>query len=140
MDRRRARNPPSRPLVLIIDGHDDTRDLYIEALSRLRFEVTAVDDDAHAYEHAWELRPDIIVTELTLPQSNAWQLLHRVKSDPRTRGIPVVVVTGDAAPEVRERAEREGCAAFFVKPCLPDELAIELRQLIERTADATASY
>jgi CheY-like chemotaxis protein len=140
MDRRRARNPPSRPLVLIIDGHDDTRDLYVEALSGLGFEVIAVDDDAHAYERAWESRPDIIVTELTLPHSDGWHLLQRLKSDPRTRSIPVVVVTGQAAPGVRERAEREACAAFFVKPCLPDKLAIQLRQLIERTAHATASY
>jgi len=139
MDRRRARNAPSRPLVLIIDGHDDTRDLYLEALSGLGFEAIAVDDDAHAYERAWESCPDIIVTELTLPHSDGWHLLQRVKSDPRTRSIPVVVVTGQAAPGVRERAEREGCAVFFVKPCLPDDLAIQLRQLIERTAHATAS-
>ena len=140
MDRRRVRNPPSRPLVLIIDGHGDTRDLYLEALSGLGFEAIAVDDDAHAYERAWESHPDIIVTELTLPHSDGWHLLQRVKDDPRKRGIPVVVVTGDAAPGVRERAEREGCAAFFLKPCLPDDLAIQLRQLIEGRAPATATY
>src|SRR5438105_7288336 len=127
MDRRRVRHPPSRPLVVIIDGHDDTRDLYAQALSELGFEAVAIDDDAHAYERAWESRPDIIVAELTLPHSDGWHLLQRLKSDPRTRSIPVVVVTGQAASEVRERAEREGCAAFLVKPCLPDDLAIQLR-------------
>ena len=140
MDRRRVRNPPSRPLVLIIDGHDDTRGLYVQALSALGFEAIAVDDDAHAYERAWESRPDIIVTELTLPHIDGWHLLQRLKSDARTRSIPVVVVTGQAAPDVRERAEREGGAAFFLKPCLPDDLAIQLRQLIEGRAPATATY
>ena len=139
MDRRRSRNPPSRPLVLIVDGHGDTRELYVDALSALGFEPIAVDDEAHAYERAWELHPDIIVTELTLPRSDGWDLVQRVKSNPRTRAIPVVVLTGVAVPGVRERAEREGCAAFFIKPCLPDELAVHLRQLIERTAHATAS-
>ena len=140
MDRRRVRKPPSRPLVLIIDGHGDTRDLYVQALSDLGFEVIAVDDGAHAYERAWESRPDIIVTELTLPHIDGWHLLQRVKSDARTRSIPVVVVTGQAGPELRERAEREGCAGFFVKPCLPGDLAIQLRELIGRGAHATATY
>src|SRR2546422_11143742 len=103
MDRRRARNAPSRPLVLIIDGHGDTRDLYLEALSGLGFEAIAVDDDAHAYERAWESHPDIIVTELTLPHSDGRHLLQRVKDDPRTRGSPGVVVTG--MPRVRRSEE-----------------------------------
>jgi hypothetical protein len=44
-----------------------------------------------------------------------------------------VVLTGDTAPSLRERAEHEGCAGFFVKPCLPDELANELRHVLDRT-------
>jgi len=52
----------------------------------------------------------------------------------RTREIQVVLLTGYDEPSLRERAEHEGCAGFFVKPCLPDELATELRHLLERTA------
>jgi CheY-like chemotaxis protein len=62
-----------------------------------------------------------------------WQLIYDLERDARTRDIPVVVVTGRAAPSLRERAEREGCAGFFVKPCLPDELAAELRHVLDRT-------
>jgi DNA-binding NarL/FixJ family response regulator len=43
------------------------------------------------------------------------------------------VVTGHAGPSWRERAEQEGCAGFLVKPCLPDELATELRHVLDRT-------
>ncbi len=43
-----------------------------------------------------------------------------------------MVVTGYAAASMRERAEREGCAAFCVKPCLPDALALRLRALLDR--------
>jgi hypothetical protein len=44
-----------------------------------------------------------------------------------------VLLTGHAAPSLRERAEHEGCAGFFVKPCLPDELATELRHVLDRS-------
>jgi CheY-like chemotaxis protein len=86
-----------------------------------------------AYRHAWESHPDIVVTDLTLRGGYGWHLIQDLKPEARTRDIPVVLLTGYAAPSLRERAEREGCAAFFVKPCLPEELAAELRHVLDRT-------
>jgi CheY-like chemotaxis protein len=132
MDRRRPRNRPTRPLVLVVDDHDDTRDLYIQSLALFGFEAIAAADGQQACRQAWEFHPDIVVTELTLRGGDGWQLIQDLQRDARTRDIPVVVVTGHAAPSWRERAEQEGCAGFFVKPCLPDELANELRHVLDR--------
>jgi CheY-like chemotaxis protein len=74
--------------------------------------------------------PDIIVTEISLPGIDGWDLVRDLKGHPRTRDIPVVVLTADGQPSVHSRAEHEGCAAVFVKPCLPEQLAIELRKLL----------
>lgn len=52
--------------------------------------------------------------------------------DPRTRAIPLIAVTGHAQQSVRERAVRDGVAAFFPKPCLPDELASVIRSVLDR--------
>jgi two-component system, cell cycle response regulator DivK len=133
MDRRRLRGIPSRPLVLIVDDHDDTRELYIMGLAAIGFEAIAASDCAEAYRRARESHPDIVVTDLTLRGADGWQLVQDLKREARTRDIPVVMLTGHASPSLRERAEREGCAAFVVKPCLPDELATELRQVLDRT-------
>jgi two-component system cell cycle response regulator DivK len=132
MERRRSRPPPVRPLVLIVDGHDDTRELYAVALASFGFETVTVDDGADAFERAWETHPDIIMTEVALPRRDGWGLLEDLKRDPRTRDIPVVVLTGHGESSVRERAERDGCAALFVKPCLPEQLAHALRELLDR--------
>ena len=129
---RRARNISSRPLVLIVDDHDDTRELYVTGLGALGFEAIAAADCAHAGRRAAESNPDIVVTDLSLPGGDGWQLIQDLKREARTRHIPVVLLTGHAEPELRERADREGCAAFFVKPCLPDELAVELRHVLDR--------
>ncbi len=132
--------PPTRPLVLIVDGHQDTRELYTLALPALGFDVVAVGGSAEAYSRAWESHPDIIVTELMLRHHDGWELLRSLKGDPRTRDIPVIVVTGDDQPPVRNRAAREGCAAFFGKPWLPEDLAVGLRQVLNRhTADEHAA-
>ncbi len=118
MDRRHPRNIPARPLVLIVDDHNDTRDLYLQSLVSLGFETIGVADCQQAYRHSWESHPDIVVMDLPLRGDDGWQAIQDLRGKPRTRDIPVVLLTGHAAPSVRERAEREGCAALFVKPCV----------------------
>ena len=133
MDRCRSQNGPTRPLVLVVDDHDDTRELYVHSLALFGFEAIGAADGQQACRRAWESRPDIVVTDLTLRDGDGWQLIQDLQRDARTRDIPVVLVTGHAAASLRERAEREGCAGFFVKPCLPDALATELRNVLART-------
>jgi CheY-like chemotaxis protein len=130
MERRHSPNPPARPLVLLVDGHDDTLALYAIALSAMGFEVMAATDGTDAFGRAWKNHPDIIVTELVIEGTSGWDLLTHLKAEPRTRNIPVVVVTGDAQSATHERARRAGCAASLVKPCMPDQLAITLREVL----------
>jgi two-component system phosphate regulon response regulator PhoB len=140
MEWRRLREPPVRPLVLLVDGHDDTLALHAIALSALGFNVTPAQDGAEAFRRACKLHPDIIVTELTLRGASGWDLLGQLKRDPRTHDIPVVVLTGDAQALTHARAIREGSVALLVKPCPPDQLAIELRDVLHgQVAHARAS-
>jgi CheY-like chemotaxis protein len=136
MDRRRPRNPPTRPLVLIVEGHEDTRMMYALALSAMGFEVIPAQDETEAYRRAWETHPDIIVTDLPIPTYDGWQFLEDLKQNSRTRDIPLVAVSSYVLRSLREHAERNGFAAFFPKPCPPDELAAGLRQVLDRNAHA----
>jgi two-component system, cell cycle response regulator DivK len=136
MDRRRFRNLPQRPLVLLVERHEDTRELYAVGLSVSGFDVAAIADVAEAPRRAWELHPDVLVTDLPMPNGDGWRLLQNVRHDPRTRDIPVVAVSGHVQQSVREQAARDGFAAFFSKPCLPDELAAGLWQVLDERADA----
>ena len=108
------------------------------ALSANGFEVVAAQDGAEAYSRAWVIHPDIILTDLAMPNCDGWQFLQDLKQDARTRNIPVVAVSGYVQRSVRERAERDGFAAFFPKPCLPEELATGLRQVLDGKAHALA--
>jgi len=123
-----------RPLVLIVEGHEDTRVLYALALSAMGFDVLAAEDGTEVSRCAWETHPDIIVTDLPMPHGDAWQFVQDLKQNPRTRDIPVVAVSGHVQRSLRERASRNGFAAFFPKPCPPDELAAGLRQLLDGKA------
>ncbi|MEP6782877.1 MAG: response regulator [Acidobacteriota bacterium] len=93
------------------------------------FNALAAEGVSAGFDHACERRPDVIVTDLAMPDGDGWEFMQRLSSDPRTRDIPVVMLTACATEAVRQRAHQEGCAAFFFKPCAPDVLAAELRKL-----------
>ena len=76
MDRCPAREARTRPLVLVVQRHDDTRELYAIALSAMGFDVASARDGAQAYRRACEMRPDIVVTDLPMPESDGWQFLQ----------------------------------------------------------------
>ena len=124
----RAPGVPS-PVVLVVDDHEDTRQMSLIVLRSQGFEAVAAEGASTGFMHACEQKPDVIVTDLAMPDGDGWELMQRLSSDPRTKDIPVVMLTACATEAVRQRARTEGCAAFFFKPCAPDVLAAELRKL-----------
>ena len=116
--------------VLVVDDHEDTRQMSLIVLRSQGFAATAAVGGDEAFTRAVESQPDVIVTDLAMPDGNGWDLLKQLASDSRTRHIPVVMVTACATESIRHRAHEEGVAAFFFKPCAPDVLANELRRLI----------
>jgi CheY-like chemotaxis protein len=117
------------PVVLVVDDHEDTRHMSLIVLRSQGFSATAAVGGEAGFACACEQHPDVIVTDLAMPDGNGWEFVQRLAADPRTSDIPVVMVTACATESVRERAKREHVAAFFFKPCAPDVLAAELRRL-----------
>jgi CheY-like chemotaxis protein len=136
MEQRQLPRPHPRPLVLVVEDDEDTRAMYAYALPAMGFDVATADDAAKAHARASETRPDIIVADVASRERDGWTLLRALRRDPRTHDIPVVVITANAAPSERERAEREGCDALCLKSCPPDRLAFGLRAVLERRSHA----
>lgn len=118
------------PVVLVVDDHEDTRQMSLLVLQSQGFTPVAADSGDSGFADACSRQPAVIVTDLAMPDGDGWQLVQRLSSDPRTKDIPVVMLTACATETVRQRARSEGVAAFFFKPCAPDVLADELRKLI----------
>jgi CheY-like chemotaxis protein len=125
------------PVVLVVDDHEDTRQMSLIVLRNQGFHPVVAEGCEAAFVSACEALPDVIVTDLAMPDGDGWDLLHRLSSDQRTKEIPVVMLTACATESVRQRAENSGVAAFFFKPCAPDVLAAELRRLAATRADST---
>lgn len=117
-----------RPLVLIIDDGSEARDLYTAYFEFHGLEAKAAEDGVAGLEMALSIAPDAIVLDFSMPKMDGAEVLRRLKSDPRTSNIPVVMLT--AMPDRVASRTRAGCAAFLAKPCEPDLLMRALAPLV----------
>ncbi|MBI4477799.1 MAG: response regulator [Acidobacteria bacterium] len=116
-------------LVLVVDDFQDSREMCVEYLSFLGYRVAEAGDGYEALHRARQLRPDVILMDLSLPGIDGWEVTRRLKSDPEMRGIPIVAVTAHALPGDADRARRAGCDEFVTKPCFLDELLEKIEQV-----------
>ena len=120
-----------QPLILIVDDNLDAREMYCMYLEHDGFRCIDTADGAGALEAAADMHPDLILMDATMPGIDGWEATRRLKLDPGTADIPVVMLTAHAFGEHRERAAAVGAIAFLPKPILPDELARELRRILK---------
>ena len=119
-----------RPLILVVDDYQDAREMYAEYLEFSGFRVAEARNGNEAVEQAFALHPDLILMDLSLPGMDGWEATRRLKADDRTRQIPIVALTGHALAGASEGAKRAGCDSFVTKPCLPDDLVVEVRRML----------
>jgi CheY-like chemotaxis protein len=123
------------PLILLVDDHEDTIDMYALALLGMGFKpLTAMNVDG-AFHRACTYHPRVVVADLSMAVLSGFDLIHRMRADPRTADIPVIVLTGLTLASVRRQAREAGCHRFLVKPCAADALAAEIRDVLLTAAD-----
>ena len=112
------------PLVLVVDDVAHGREIFAEYLEFRGFRVATAADGLEALDKAFELLPDIILMDLSLPQLDGWEATRRLKGDDRTKTIPVIALTAHAMANDRDKALEAGCDDYDTKPIeLPRLLA-----------------
>ena len=123
-------NQETAPLVLVVDDFQDNREMFAEYLAFSGFRVAEAATGREALDRAFELIPDLILMDLSLPEIDGWKATRFLKSDPRTKQIRIVALTGHALAGHSREAKEAGCDAFLTKPCLPDTLVAEIRRVL----------
>src|SRR5207237_8177613 len=78
-----------------------------------------------------EMRPDIILSDIIMPEKNGYEVCEFVKSHPEFRSIPVILLTGTFEPFDPDRADKAGCDAVVTKPFESQSLIHKVEELIE---------
>ena len=106
--------------VLLVDDDADSREMLSVALSLCGASVRVADSMRSAVTACDEARPDVILSDLSMPQHDGFDFLRAVRTRRTFENIPVIAVTGHAP--LRERALQAGFADFLTKPVDPAEL------------------
>jgi CheY-like chemotaxis protein len=97
--------------------------------SGMRAETAA--NGRQAVRRALRAHPAVIVMDLAMPVLDGWEATRILHADPRTKDIPIIVLTGTAQPDQRKRAKECGALLVLTKPCSPSDLLDVLRRVLE---------
>jgi signal transduction histidine kinase/DNA-binding response OmpR family regulator len=110
-----------RARILLADDNADMRD-YVRRLLETRYEVEAVADGEAALEAIARVRPDLVLTDVMMPRLDGMQLLARLRSDPPTSTIPIILLSARAGEESRVHGMQAGADDYLIKPFSAREL------------------
>jgi two-component system, cell cycle response regulator DivK len=131
---RRKHVPPAAPYVLVVDDSEDNRDLYSMYFAHAGFRVEEAVDGKDALAKITKQSPHVVIMDLAMPKMDGWEATRLIKSNPRTRGVIVVALTGHPTALNLDRAEAAGADVVVAKPCLPETLLAMVRLLLVRAA------
>ncbi len=118
------------PSILIIE---DNRDVvtYIGSLLNKHYLITVAQNGQEGIDIALEIIPDIIISDVMMPEKDGYEVCKTLKLDDRTSHIPIILLTAKAAPQDRIEGLKGGADAFLTKPFNPQELFVRLEKLID---------
>src|ERR1043166_6098835 len=103
------------------------------------YEVTAVNNGNKAIQKLSEMRPDIILSDIIMPEKNGYEGCEFVKSPPEFPNIPVIWLRGTFEPFDPDRADKAGCDAVVTKPFESQSLIHKVEELIQQSQTAPSS-
>jgi phosphate regulon transcriptional regulator PhoB len=138
--RRPGDTPGRRPTVRVLIAEDerDVAELIRYTLAREGFEVVVATNGADALRQAKDSRPDLVLLDLMLPQVNGWELCRRLKQDPATRALPVIMLTARSEEGDKVLGFELGADDYVTKPFSTRELVARVRAVVRRTRPAEA--
>lgn len=126
-------HPLSGIRVLVVDDESDARQLVRRVLEDCGAEVTLADSVEEAIGLVERIRPDILVSDIGMPDEDGYDLIRKVRSRVAAKALPAVALTAFARSEDRKRALLAGFQTHIAKPVDPSELVAVVASLVERT-------
>lgn len=116
--------------VLIADDDPLLRDLLQHKLTAAGYAVDVAEDGGQALDLCRRQRPDLVVLDAMMPIADGFEVLRRLKADPETSNLPIIMLTALRREEDIVGALKLGAADYMVKPFIPDELVARIGRLL----------
>jgi two-component system cell cycle response regulator DivK len=122
--------PSTRATILVAEDSLDSREMMEKLLQTKGFDVVLAGDGPSAVEMALQTLPDLILIDLQLPKLDGLGVARSLRLNPRTRAIPIVIVSGHDPTKYRQAAMAAGCNGYLLKPLDFERLDSLLQRVI----------
>jgi len=130
MSRSRYLTSDVRPVVLCIDDDPEISEAISLRLRKYEVDVLRAFHGMHGLCLAVACQPDLIITDLNMPQGGGSYLIECLRNDSNTCGLPIIVLTGQRNPQLEATVRQLGAAHFLKKPIHSDELTAAIGKFI----------
>jgi DNA-binding response OmpR family regulator len=125
--------------ILFVDDDPIMREFAVVHLSTDKAEVALADDGDAALDQIGAERPDVVLLDLEMPRLDGFEVLARLRGDPSTQDLPVIVVTGREDVGAIDRAFEAGATSFLVKPINWRLLSYQIRYVLRAGRSPTTA-
>ena len=119
-----------KPVVLLIEDQALNREL-MEQILEDDYRVHTREDGVSGLAATLELKPDLLLLDLSLPQMDGWEVARRIRQEEEVTDLPIVALTAHAMPGDEKKALQAGCNAYLTKPVDEELLFATMRGLLE---------
>jgi CheY-like chemotaxis protein len=123
--------------IMVVEDNEFSRDALSRRLERRGYRVVLAVDGEQAVDLGHAARPDLILMDLGLPRVDGWEATRRLKADPTTCRIPIIVLSAHAMTNDRDKALQAGSDEFDTKPVRFQPLLEKIEALLARAATVT---
>lgn len=108
--------------ILIVDDSKTMRDMVSFTLKQVGYDTTEAIDGDEALTQLENIKCDLIITDLNMPNKNGFELIEAVRAQPSLRFLPILMLTTESDSDKKERGKQAGATGWIVKPFNPEKL------------------
>jgi twitching motility two-component system response regulator PilH len=117
--------------ILVADDSIAQRQYMTDLLTQCGFTVTIATNGLEALEKISQDQPDLVILDIVMPEMNGFQACRKIKNDPNTKHIPVILCSTKDTQADHYWGLKQGADAYVVKPFAPQELVATIKQLFK---------
>lgn len=115
--------------VLAVDDSRTMRDMLSLALNGAGIDTHLAEDGLQGLERLDGLLPDVIITDINMPNLDGFGFIDAIRKQDRLKGVPILILTTESAANLKQRAREAGATGWIVKPFDPPKLVRALRMV-----------
>ena len=128
---RQKKSPEEKLELLIVEDNAEMRTYIRSCLDNDIYRISEAGNGAEGIAKAQEIVPDLIISDVMMPEKNGFELTHAIRNHIVTSHIPLILLTAKASLKSRLKGLERGADAYLSKPFSPEELALRIKKLIE---------